>query len=135
MKNKKIYLDTNIIIDMIDRARDNYPLAQRLIKKLSYEDYEVYFSEDMITTIYYILRGNELVLRFFNSVIDEWHIVPFGKDVIKEAIEFSLKHNSDLEDTLQCFCAKENGCSFLTNDKKFIDCGVKIVTYEEFLGD
>ncbi len=35
---------------------------------------------------------------------------------------------------LQCFCAKNSGCDiFLTSDKKFIDCGIKIVDYDEFL--
>jgi predicted nucleic acid-binding protein len=133
--NKNIYLDTNIIIDMIDRARDNHPLARELMIKLSVQDYNVFFSEDMITTIYYILRGNEVVLHFFNNVIDEWNIVPFNKKVIKEAIDFSLNNKTDLEDTLQCFCAKVNNCILLTNDKKFIDCGVEIVTYNDFLGE
>ena len=59
----------------------------------------------------------------------------FFKNIIKNAIDLSLEKNLDLEDILQCFCAKENGCSlFLTSDKKFVDCGIKIVNYNEFLG-
>jgi len=135
MINKRLYLDTNIIIDMIDNKRENHHLAKELILKLVKDGYEVYFSEDMITTIYYILRGNEVVLYFFKNAINEWNIVPFDKKVIKESIDFSLKYQTDLEDTLQCFCAKENGCILLTSDKKFIDCGVKILTYDEFLGE
>jgi predicted nucleic acid-binding protein len=54
--------------------------------------------------------------------------------VLKKSFEYSLKHSSDLEDALQCFCAKENGCQiFLTNDKKFINCGIKILNYNQFL--
>lgn len=42
--------------------------------------------------------------------------------------------NLDLEDLLQCLCAKENGCGYLiTNDKKFCDCGVKVMSSVEFL--
>ncbi len=51
-----------------------------------------------------------------------------------ENSDFSIKNKTDLEDTLQCFCAKENNCNiFLTSDKKFIDCGIKIQNYKEFL--
>jgi len=40
----------------------------------------------------------------------------------------------DLEDTLQCLCAKENNCTLLiTNNKKFVDCDIKIMNYERFL--
>jgi len=130
----KIYLDTNVIVDIIDRARLNHPEAKKLVSKLVKDDYKVYFSEDIISTIYYILRGNEAVLHFFKNAIQEWSVVPFGLDTINKSIEFSLKYKTDLEDTLQCFCAKANGCNiFLTNDKKFIDCGINILTYDKFL--
>jgi predicted nucleic acid-binding protein len=45
-----------------------------------------------------------------------------------------LGNSLDLEDILQCLCAKENGCDVLiTNDKKFYDCDIKIMTIKEFL--
>ena len=132
--NKTIFLDINIVIDIIDSARANHQLSQKMLKKIVQDDYEVYISEDMISTIYYILRGNEKVLYFFKGIIDRWKIVPFGRDVIKKAIDYTLKNSCDLEDTLQCFCAKDNKCDiFLTNDKKFIDCGIKVLSYDEFL--
>jgi len=46
----------------------------------------------------------------------------------------SLEKDLDLEDVLQCLCAKENGCDvFITNDRKFYDCGINIMTTEAFL--
>ena len=34
---------------------------------------------------------------------------------------------------LQCFCTQNSGCDiFLTSDKKFIDCGIKIVDSKNF---
>jgi len=54
--------------------------------------------------------------------------------VIKAAIELSFNNSLDLEDLLQCLCAKENGCEvLLTNDMKFFDCGVQIMTVDAFL--
>ena len=43
------------------------------------------------------------------------------KEVIKSGIELAIEKNIDLEDILQCLCAKENGCGYLiTNDKNFM---------------
>ena len=132
--SRKIFLDINIVIDIIDRKRKNHELAKAMVLKTIQEDYEIYISEDMITTVYYVLRGELSVLHFFNKVLDKWNIVPFGKDVIKKSIEFSMKNSCDLENVLQCFCAKECGCGiFLTSDKKFIDCGIEILDYDRFL--
>ncbi len=132
--NKKIFLDINIVIDIIDEARSSHLSAKNMLIKIIEQDYEIYISEDVITTIYYVLKGNIKVLYFFKNIIKRWHVVPFGKDVIEESIDFSIQNNSDLEDTLQCLCAKKHGCKiFITNDKKFIDCGIEILDYEQFL--
>lgn len=132
--NKRIFLDINIVIDIIDEARASHQKAKLMLIKIIEQDYEVYISEDVITTIYYVLKGNVKVLYFFKNIMNRWNVVPFGKDVIEDSIDFSIKYSSDLEDTLQCMCAKKNGCkAFITSDKKFIDCGIEVLDYEQFL--
>lgn len=131
---KKLFLDTNIVIDLIDEARALHVNAKETIFKIIEEDYEVYVSEDMISTVYYVLKGNSKVLYFFKNILKEWNVVSFGNDVINEAIDFCLANGSDLEDTMQCLCAKKIGSRlFLTNNRRFVDCGVELVTYEQFL--
>ncbi len=128
----KIFLDTNIVLDILIKERSNHKYHKALINKLV--DSEVYISEVMLSTIYYITKNREKTLHFFQAILDDWHVVPFGKRVIQMAIDYSMKYGSDFEDTLRCFCAKEYGCHiFLTNNKKFIECGVRIMSYEEFL--
>ena len=91
-------------------------------------------SEDMLSTIFYINKDINQTLEFFKVITKRWEIVPFGKEVIKNAINLSLEKNLDLEDMLQCLCAKENGCNtFITNDKKFYDCGISVYNANEFL--
>jgi predicted nucleic acid-binding protein len=88
----------------------------------------------MLSTIYYIAIDKKVALSFLKMIEDEWNIVPYGKETIRKALTFSLDNTTDLEDTLQCLCAKANGCQYvITNDKKFVDCGVDIVNYERFL--
>ena len=135
MECKRIFLDANIVLDFLNQNRENHKKAKELFYHLTLEDYDIIISEDMITNIYYIHKDKRMVLNFINEIIlKSWQIVSFGLEVIKKATEYCIKNNTDLEDTLQCFCAKENNCNiFLTSDKKFIDCGIKIQTYSEFL--
>jgi predicted nucleic acid-binding protein len=135
MENK-IFLDTNIVLDLIIPYRKYSNISNIVLEKLAKNGYEFYLSEDIISTTYYIAKNHkEETLRFFQGALKFWNIVPFGEKIIKASLEFSLKNSCDLEDTLQCFCAKENGCILLTNDKKFIDCGIKVVNYKDFLGE
>ena len=132
--NKNIFLDINIVIDIIDEARKEHYKSKDMLIKLIEDEYKVYISEDMISTVYYILRGNTQVLYFFKKILEQWHVVPFGEDIIKNSIDYTIANGGDLEDTLQCFCAKKHKCSlFLTNDKKFIECGIDIIDYDKFL--
>ena len=132
---KRVFLDTNILVDLLDEKREKNYLAIKLMEKLINEDYEIFISEDMLSTIYYIIRNKEKILNFYKDILDDkyWRIVSFGEDVIENAINFCLKNKNDLEDTLQCFSAKKYKCVLITEDKKFVNCGIEILNYEEFL--
>ena len=128
----KVFLDINIVLDMLSPQRPNHKYHKKLLEKLS--SCEVFISEDMISTIYYIAKEKRKVLDFFELVIQEWSIVPFGEKVIRESIRFARENDADLEDILQCFCAKEHGCEvLLTSDKKFVKCGIELQSYDEFV--
>ena len=130
----RVFLDTNIVLDILIQERSNHLKAKELLTYLLLNDYEIVISEDMLSTIYYIARNKSATVVFFQAIQEEWLIVPYGKENIAKALTFSLDNNSDLEDTLQCFCAKAYDCEYvITSDKKFADCGMEIVNYESFL--
>ena len=134
MNSKNIYFDSNIVLDIIDSNRDNYKNANKLFKFCIFNNYKIFISEDMLSTIYSIHKDKKQVLEFFKVIQNDWNVSIFGKAVVESAIELSLKNNLDLEDVLQCLCAKENDCDiFITNDKKFDNCGIEIMTSEEFI--
>ena len=135
MHNSKIYLDTNVVADIIDETRMNHTISLKLLKYLALNNYNIYISEDMLTTLYYILKDKKEILIFFkNLVFIDWNVSAFGLEVIKSATNLSLENSLDLEDVLQCLCAKQNGCEVLiTNDNKFYDCGLEIYKTVEFL--
>ncbi|PCI65524.1 MAG: PIN domain-containing protein [Piscirickettsiaceae bacterium] len=133
-KNNKIFLDINVVVDFIESSRSRHQKAVELIQYLTINDYAIHISEDMLTTIYYIAKNKKGVLNFLRNIVDDWRILSFGQQVIKTGIDLSLKHGLDLEDVLQCLCAKENNCAvFITNDNKFCDCGLPVQQVGEFL--
>ena len=132
---KSVYLDTNIVLDLLDSRRPNHSKIAPLMEKIIRNDMQVYMSEDSLTTIYYIAKNKKEVLEFFGVILDEWHVVPFGTQVIAQAIEICKANEKfDFEDALQCLCAKGHGCDCLiTSDKNFVDCGIEVVDIDAFL--
>lgn len=129
----KVFLDTNIVLDMMDKNRANHQKSLKILEVSIINNIKIFISEDMLSTIYYINSDKEYTLMFFEKIMQKWSVVPFGEQVIKDAIELAQKNSSDLEDVLQCICAKANGCQVLiTTDKRFIDCGLKVLDYEQF---
>lgn len=53
---KKVFLDTNIFIDFFEETRENNQQAKQLIYFLISNDIKIIFSEDMISTVAYILK-------------------------------------------------------------------------------
>ncbi|SMM99291.1 putative protein [uncultured Candidatus Thioglobus sp.] len=130
----KVFLDANVIIDFLDTTRARHLVACKLFETLSLRHTKIIMSEDILTNIFYINKNKHAVLQFLKSIEQRWDIVYFGKQVIKNAVDLSLENNLDLEDVLQCLCAKENQCdALISNDVNFYDCDLNIQTAETFL--
>lgn len=134
MKNSNIFLDINVVVDFIESSRGRHQKAVELIQYLTINDYAIHISEDMLTTIYYISKNKKAALSFLKNVVDDWRVLSFGQQIVKTGIDLSLKHELDLEDVLQCLCARENDCAVLiTIENKFYDCGLPIQKVDKFL--
>jgi predicted nucleic acid-binding protein len=135
MVAKRIFLDTNIVADMIDPLRKHHADAMRLLDMCVVHDTQIVISEDMVSTLYYISSDKEATLSFLEHVaFVDWEVVPFGREALREAVRHSLHTGTDLEDTLQCFCAREHGCTLIvTEDQRFVEYGVDVVDYRGVL--
>ncbi|WP_035588007.1 PIN domain-containing protein [Hippea jasoniae] len=130
----RVFLDTNIIIDIIDTTRKYHHYAKKIIEIIYNNKIEVVISENMLTTIYYIVTDKINVLKFLDYIVKNWYVYSYSRELIKKAIKISIKNQVDFEDVLQCLCVLENKCEILiTNDKKFYNCGIKIMKSEEFI--
>jgi predicted nucleic acid-binding protein len=132
--DKKVFLDTNIILDLLDKKRAKHQIAKNLISYLTLNGYQIVISEDMLSTIYYIDKDREKILLFFKTILRKWEIVSYGVTLIEEAIDISITKSIDLEDLMQCLSAKKSHCDILiTEDKDFYNCGLTLYTMDDFL--
>jgi predicted nucleic acid-binding protein len=128
---KKIFLDTNIVLDFLDDMRPHHRDAVRLVEMLTEQSWQIHISEDMMSTIFYLRKNPQQVLDFFDYILSRWRVVSYGNVLIRQAIAFAREHQSDLEDALQCLCARDNGCTLIvTEDQGFVKCGVTVIDYQ-----
>lgn len=134
MTVKNVFLDTNVVVDLLETSRPDHTKALQLIEKIILLNATIIISEDMLSTIYYIIKNKRNTCLAFQEIVAQWQIATFGTRIIKQALELCINNPSlDLEDTLQCLCAKQNQCDFIiSNDKNFMDCGIDVVNYAKF---
>ena len=130
----KIYVDTNIIVDICDIKR---PAHKKSLDKIYQylESGELFINSDSLSTLFYILRNSaklsfkEAIERiyFIHSI---FNVVAVDEKISLKALELCSKEIcTDYEDALQYVCAKKIGADVIvTNDKKFVSKDIKIVT-------
>jgi len=113
---KKVYLDTNILIDiLLDRDLEHIS-----INKITpfLKQSQVYMSTLSGHITYYILKikPNTSMHRSSMALINRINLVPLSKEIINQSLNnFSI----DFEDTLQYYSALDQNCDYiLTRDKK-----------------
>ena len=124
MQNRRLFIDTNIILDLLDDKRKYHLDSKKLIQKCLSEDIVVAISDDIITTVYYLSQKQvkrDKLLSFIKFLNNNFEILTFDYEVIEESINICLEHiNFDFKDTLQAICAKKyKFYTLVTNDKKF----------------
>lgn len=113
---KKVYLDANILIDiLLDRDLEHIS-----INKITpfLKQSQVYISTLSVHITYYILKikPNTSVHRRTMALINRINLVPLSKEIINQSLNnFSI----DFEDTLQYYSALDQNCDYiLTRNKK-----------------
>ena len=113
---KKVYLDTNILIDiLLDRDLEHIS-----INKITpfLKQSQVYMSTLSVHITYYILKikPNTSMHRRSMALINRINLVPLSQEIINQSLKnFSI----DFEDTLQYYSALDQNCDYiLTRDER-----------------
>lgn len=138
---KKIYFDTNIIIDLFDKKRTSHLDSLKLFQMIALdENIDLYINTDSVTNLFYILRSRvkmpfDEALAKLEFIKDIFEIVSIDKEKISFAIEICTQNMfDDYEDAVQYICALDEECeTIVTNNiKDFKKCDIKISTSKEY---
>lgn len=132
---EKVFVDTNIILDLLAQRAPHFIAAKELFKKAEDQKLEILISTMSFISTEYILRkqiGKEkakLALAAINSITT---VCNSGQKTIDLAL---LSKMNDFEDAFQYYTALENSANvFITRDPKgFIGAAIPVMNAEDYL--
>ena len=131
---KKIFLDTNIVIDYLS---NRIPFGEDALRIFSLppQQCQLCISALSFTTIFYVLRkhfNRSELLEMLNSLKLLVEVLPTDEDVISSSLQSDF---SDFEDAVQYHTALYGNASFIItrNTKDFGQSTIPVYTPSEFL--
>lgn len=132
---KKIFLDTNIILDFLGEREGFYEASAKIMTLADKKKIQVYTSPSSISNVFYVLT------RYENSKIALEKIRKFkllcsmsvmDDEVVEKAIHSDFK---DFEDAMQYFSALASNCNIIItrNEKDFKNAMIPVMNAESYL--
>lgn len=133
---KNIFIDTNIVLDLLEKREEFYKEAQILFSNADQlTKINIFVSALTIANTYYILRKyytNEIVKGIVAKFKILVEVLPINDKIIELALLSDFK---DFEDALQYYTAIENNMDVIItrNKKDFNLSELPVFTAKEFL--
>ncbi|OFY98423.1 MAG: twitching motility protein PilT [Bacteroidetes bacterium RIFCSPLOWO2_12_FULL_31_6] len=133
---KKIFVDTNIIIDLIADRKPHSKFAIEIFKKSEDKELTLFTSSHSIATAHYLLKkyiGEKELREILFNLLDFIQVIPVNVDTIKKGLK--SKHK-DFEDAFQMISANsvEKMDYIITrNIKDFKDAEISVLPPDEFV--
>lgn len=130
---RKVFLDANIILDLIDKNRNCVEQTKRAIASMLENGDTLMTSCDIFTTVYYVAQKHvkrEALLADLEKILHFIEVIAIDFSIIHRAIVLNQNAlNEDFEDILQYVCAKSASCErIVTNDKGFFKNDIEVVS-------
>ena len=119
---KKLFLDTNIIVDLIADRKPFSKYAIQIFQKAELKEIELFTSSHSIATTHYLLKKYlaEKELRdVLYNLLDYINVIAVDVDILKKGLRSNHK---DFEDSIQILCAssiEKIDCIVTRNTKDF----------------
>ena len=132
---ERIFVDTNIVIDLLAKREEFYEAAQELFSKSDNKEIDLYISALTVANTHYLLANRyksddvtKILIKFKLLV----KVLPVDDKILELALASDFK---DFEDAIQYYTALENDIDiFLTRNKKdFRNTTLPILTAKEYL--
>jgi predicted nucleic acid-binding protein len=129
----RVFLDANIVLDLLDNQRAGHEAALRLEEALEENQAICLCAWHTLSIIQYVgakVFGKEAMLDILRGLLDSWMVPSTGTEEAREAFEYV---SGDYEDALQIASAVAGRADYLvTRDKAdYRKSPVKAVSPEE----
>lgn len=133
---KKIFVDTNILVDLIADRQPYSKYALEIFTKAEEKKIRLFTSSHSIATTHYLLkkyREEKELREILYDLMDFVQVISVDADVIKKGLR--SKHK-DFEDALQILCAcsiEKMDCIVTRNIKDFRDSELQVYSPDELV--
>jgi len=132
---RKVFVDTDIIYDMLAKREPHYQAAARLFTLVDEDQIQIFISALTVANIHYLISKQRTatkakqIIRNFRLLV---HIVPVNEKIIDLALNSDF---SDFEDAIQYFSALENDIELLLtrNLKDYKKAGIVVMTAQDYI--
>jgi len=126
----KIFLDTNVVIDLLGKREPFYKDAKSFLLLAQNGFAQLFIAESSLGNLFYLAfevykipKANEILEKFF-SVCD---VIPGGRDSVRKSLNSNFK---DKEDGLQYYTALAHKMDFfITRNKKDFKGDIQILVF------
>ncbi len=131
---KKLFIDTNIIIDLIADRKPFSKYAIEIFNLAEHKKIHLYTSSHSIATTYYLLKKfiDDKSLRVILLGLFEFvSVIPVDEQVLSKGLRSKQK---DFEDAIQVYCAttiEKIDCIVTRNIKDFKGAEIPVLTPDE----
>ncbi len=136
----RVYVDTNIFIDLLDATRPFAKDTSNVIRKMIMNGTLLYINSDTVTNTFYVLSKQKKytqkeLLGLMRKSVSIFMIVSVEYEDVTDAITLCEDENTafkDYEDALQYVCAKKVDVELiLTNDRGFMSKDIEVKSTNE----
>jgi len=112
----KIFLDTNIVVDILLQRKYELDAIEEIFRLDEKEKIDLYISESVITNTFYIAKKHKVdTLSFIREICKTVNVIPFSKDILYYPVE----KYKDTEDGILYFLALQGKMNyFITRNIK-----------------
>ncbi len=131
----KLFIDTDIIIDILAKREPFYNSAAHLFTLIDEEKVEAYTTPVVFSNLFYILSKFRS-RNFAHSSLRKLRLLLSIIEVNEKVIDLALNSEfKDFEDAIQFYAAKFKNLEFIItrNVKDFISKDLTVLTAEEFI--
>jgi len=133
----RVFIDANIILDTFSKDRRYHKYSLDTYAFLLQQQYQLFTSYDLITTIYYVdsKKDKKQALKNIQSINTTLKVIDFSNKEVEQTCSLMLQDSDykDLEDTLQYIMAKKENCDMIiSNDENFVSKNIEVLTSKEF---